>query len=49
MTLRIAKSLEEEIENEPGSIWGRVPLDEDSVYNGYLTGEWESDGSVEIR
>lgn len=46
---KVMKSLEEEIENEPGSIWGRVRLDEDSVYNGYLTGEWESDGSVEIR
>jgi hypothetical protein len=43
------KSLEEEIENEPGSIWGRVRLDENSEYNSHLIGEGESDGSVEIR
>lgn len=46
---KVMKSLEEEIENEPGSIFTEVRLDESSAYNGYLTGEWESDGSVEIR
>jgi hypothetical protein len=46
---KVIKSLEEEIENEPGSIWGRVRLDENSEYNSHLIGEGESDGSVEIR
>ena len=43
------KSLEEEIENEPWSIFAEVPLDENSEYNSYLIGEGESNGSVEIR
>jgi hypothetical protein len=43
------KSLEEETEKEPGSIFAEVPLDENSEYNSYLIGEGESDGSVEIR
>jgi len=46
---KVSKSLQEEIENEPGLMWAEVRLDEGSAYNGYLTGECESDGSVEIR
>ena len=46
---KVMKSLEEEIENEPGSIFAEVPLDENSEYNSHLIGEGESDGSVEIR
>ncbi len=46
---KVIKSLQEEIENEPGSIFSEVSLDENSKYNSYLTGEWENDGSVEIR
>jgi len=46
---KVMKSLEEEIENEPGSIFAEVPLYENSEYNSYLIGEGESNGSVEIR
>jgi hypothetical protein len=46
---KVSKSLQEEIENEPGSIFAEVPLDENSEYNSHLIGEGESDGSVEIR
>jgi len=46
---KVNKSLQEEIEKEPGSIFAEVPLDENSEYNSYLIGEGESDGSVEIR
>lgn len=46
---KVMKSLEEETEKEPGSIFAEVPLDENSEYNSYLIGEGESDGSVEIR
>jgi hypothetical protein len=46
---KVSKGLQEEIENDPGSIFAEVPLDENSEYNSYLIGAGESDGSVEIR
>jgi len=45
---KVNKSLQEEIENEPGSIFTEVPLDKDSEYNNSLTGE-EGGDWYEIR
>ena len=45
---KVNKSLQEEIENEPGSIFTEVPLDKDSEYNNSLTGE-EGGEWYEIR
>lgn len=45
---KVNKSLEEETEKEPGSIFTEVPLDKDSEYNNSLTGE-EGGDWYEIR
>lgn len=45
---KVSESLQEEIENEPGSIFTEVPLDKDSEYNNFLTGE-EGGDWYEIR
>ncbi|MBN8511579.1 MAG: hypothetical protein J0L79_00920 [Rickettsiales bacterium] len=46
--LTTSKRLESDFDEQPGSIFSDVDLNEDSVYHTGITGE-SDDGSVEIR
>ncbi len=53
-TLTTRQELEQEFDDQPGSVFREIDLHEDSVYRTGISGEYEqgqdyNDGSVEIR